>query len=209
MVFGKQRVAQCVQGFRPLHVVGHAWRGGEIGDASFAVGVGQGGGGVAADVGDELAEAYIVITVNGEVAILPSIQVQRPVGALGCKHRNHSVALVQCAKLLCPADFRLIRAARQQRDRHLPGVDFLFDLRAPHSSAREALRIEPRIEAFGGQVGLQALRQFGSIFAGVRNEDAHWLRRWHGATGHYQSRSWCRQQTVYDFDVRPVRERSA
>ena len=42
MVFGEQRVAQRSQGFGPLQVVGYARRGGEVGDASIAVIVGQG-----------------------------------------------------------------------------------------------------------------------------------------------------------------------
>ena len=54
VVFGKQRVAKRAQGFRPLQVVGYARRSGEVGDASFAVGVGQGSCGVAANVGQRV-----------------------------------------------------------------------------------------------------------------------------------------------------------
>ena len=75
VVFGKQRVAQRVQGFRPLQVVGDARRSGEVGDAGFAVGVGKGGGGVAADVGQEFGETRGVVGVVGEVAILPGVEV--------------------------------------------------------------------------------------------------------------------------------------
>ena len=42
----------------------------------------------------------------------------------------------------------------------------------------------------------------GSVFAGVGDEDARLLRRWHGAIGHYQPRSWRRQLTVYDVGLK-------
>ena len=120
VVFGKQRVAQRVQGFRPLQVVGYARRSGEVGDASFAVVVGQGRGGVAADVGEEFAETRGVVGVVGEVAILPGIEVQRPVGALDRQHGNDALALVESEKLFRTADFRRVGTRTQQRDHDLP-----------------------------------------------------------------------------------------
>ena len=53
VVFVKERVAQGAQGCGPLQVVGYARRGGEVGDAGISVSAGKGGGGVAADVGQE------------------------------------------------------------------------------------------------------------------------------------------------------------
>ena len=78
MVFSKEGVAQGAQGFRTIEVVGHARRGGEIRDPSLAVGVGEGCGGVATDVCQELGEMHAVSDVAGEVAILARIEVNGP-----------------------------------------------------------------------------------------------------------------------------------
>ena len=75
VVFGKQRVAQRVQRFRPLQIVCYSRRSGEVGDASFAVVVRKGCGGVATDVGEQFAETCRVVALLGEVAILPGIEV--------------------------------------------------------------------------------------------------------------------------------------
>ena len=117
--------------------------------------------------------------------------------------------MVQREQLLCPEisdsyEPRVKRAISTCRFTISP-----FDFRAPHNATCEALSVEPRVTAFLRQVGLQALRERASVFAGVGDEDLRWFRRWHEATGHYRSRTWRRQVTVYDVGLRPRRECSA
>jgi hypothetical protein len=52
----------------------------------------------------------------------------------------------------------------------------------------------------------QPLGEHSSVFAGVGDEDARLLRRWHEATGYYRSRSWRCQLTVYDVGLRLMRK---
>ena len=80
-----------------------------------------------------------------------------------------------------------------------------LDLAAAHVASGEALGVEPDIELRCQRL-LQTPRELSAVVVGIRDEDARWLRRWHGATGHYQSRSWQRQLTVYDVGLRPLYE---
>jgi len=51
-----------------------------------------------------------VVGAVGEVAVLPGVEVERAIGALGGQQRNDAVAVVDGAKLFGAADFRCIRA---------------------------------------------------------------------------------------------------
>ena len=58
--------------------------------------------------------------------------------------------MVEGAKLFGAADLRGVRGRGQERDGDVAGVDFLLDFGAPDCAARDALRVEPGVEA-GGQ----------------------------------------------------------
>lgn len=62
--------------------------------SALLVGLGQGGGGVAADVSQQFAELPCIVRFVREVAILSGINVQGPVGTLDSQHRNDTVALI-------------------------------------------------------------------------------------------------------------------
>ena len=112
VVFGKQSVAQRLQSFGALQVVGYARRGGEVGDGRFPIGVRQRGGGVATDVADEFLKSRLVVGWDDEVAILTSVQVDRPVGAFHgySEHGNDANTQIQTEKLLCAANLRGVRS---------------------------------------------------------------------------------------------------
>jgi len=51
----------------------------------------------------------------------------------------------------------------------------VLDRRASNCAAADALRVKPGIEAFVRKIGLQPLREQGSVFARIGNEDAGWF----------------------------------
>src|SRR5580692_6010221 len=131
--------------------------------------------------------------IVGEVAIVPSIQVNRSVGAFSGQHRNDTVTLVKRTKLFCSANFGGVRARTQQRQRYLTRIDLALYRGAPDGRAGDALGVDPRVQAFLREVGLQALGQQGSVLPGVRDENAQWFRRGHRLRVHYEGGTHHRQ----------------